>query len=697
MNTDEGIDPARIKLLTLLNVAAAKPTTTTTTTTTNNRKRKLGQDRNWLAIAKQATIKPKTPSTTTTTTTTTTTITENQVAEEQEEDESNSVDLYHHHFGPQTTLLNPQALQLAQKEDGWKVASNSKTQDHRRIVSFQLDQQQEPDPPSSSNNPTLKIPKALQPVLDRFNPHELRFFDSVNQYQDVWHTGIPYDHHRAHLRTATSLWALQHILKTRAEIIKNNEHLAQLAPKPSTKKSILKSDLEGESLGDEPSEKSKTKKAEREIRDQGFTRPKVLLLLPLRSSARDWLHSLISLASTLTVKGLERFEKEYSLPPGTVDKLEAEDAKFKYPLDHRIIFRGNVDDDFFLPVKFNRKEIRLYSDFYQADLVIGSPVGLRKFIEKEGDADFMSSIEISIVDQMDVMQMQNWEHVEFVFEHLNRIPKKPRDTDFSRVKPWYLDSEAHHLRQSVMFSAHPSAEQHSLFRKLDNLSGKRLEFHETSKTYSVGLVAKVRPGIQQTWRAFDLGPDPLMDHQLRFDFFQKNILGPLQQSALVKEGLAGILVFVPSYFDFVRLENLFRSIEDLKFAAISEYSTPSEISAARSSFFNRHVSYLLVSERFHFFHRYKLRGARQIIFYAPPYHPEYYLEFVNQFPFLPSQNQPKDGAPGDGTFGPVDVKEVSVQVLFSKLDHAKIQPIIGLADSHKILKNLDHAHSFTFV
>ncbi|KAA1091069.1 rRNA-binding ribosome biosynthesis protein utp25 [Puccinia graminis f. sp. tritici] len=29
---------------------------------------------------------------------------------------------------------------------------------------------------------------------------------------------------------------------------------------------------------------------------------------------------------------------------------------------------------------------------------------------------------------------------------------------------------------------------------------------------------------------------------------------------------------------------------------------------------------------------------------------------------------------GDGTFGPVDVKEVSVQVLFSKLDHAKIQP-----------------------
>jgi U3 small nucleolar RNA-associated protein 25 len=100
------------------------------------------------------------------------------------------------------------------------------------------------------------------------------------------------------------------------------------------------------------------------------------------------MHSITSLSSTsttsTTTKGMERFESEYSLPDGTVDKLDAEDAQFKYALDHRIIFRGNVDDDFFLPVKFNRKEIRLYSDLWKADLVIGSPVGLRKFIEKEG-------------------------------------------------------------------------------------------------------------------------------------------------------------------------------------------------------------------------------------------------------------------------------------------------------------------------
>ncbi|KAA1120877.1 rRNA-binding ribosome biosynthesis protein utp25 [Puccinia graminis f. sp. tritici] len=84
---------------------------------------------------------------------------------------------------------------------------------------------------------------------------------------------------------------------------------------------------------------------------------------------------------------------------------------------------------------------------------------------------------------------------------------------------------------------------------------------------------------------------------------RSDILSPLQQSALVKEGLAGILVFVvkeglagilvfvvkeglarilvfvPSYFDFVRLKNLFRLIDDLKFAAIYEYSTPSDIIA----------------------------------------------------------------------------------------------------------------------
>ncbi|POW07325.1 hypothetical protein PSHT_09983 [Puccinia striiformis] len=471
----------KIKLLTLLNVVAAKPNI-------NN------NDTDWLEIARR-TIKTKQS------------IQQKQQQEQEEEEEleqsteqQEEVDSYHYHFGPQTTIINPNSIKLAQQEDAWKLTSNQKTKDDRRIVNFQLD--------STITCPKLtpKIHKSLQSTLQKFNHNENRFFSSINQYQDVWFTGLPYDHNRDHSRTATSLWALQHILK---------------------------------------------------------------------------------------------------------------------------------------------KEIRLYSDIFSADLIIGSPVGLRKFIEKEGDADFLSSIEISIVDQMDVIQMQNWEHVE-------------------------------------------------------NIRGKQIEFGNV-KEISQGVLWKIRKGLKQTWLSFDSSSSGNDPDQSRLDFFRNKILDPLLSSALVKEGLAGILIFIPNYFDYIRLINLFRSIEDIKFASISEYSSTSEISAARSSFFNKHVSFLLVTERFHFFNRFKIRGAQQIIFYSPPYNPQFYTEFVNVFPFLTSTNLDRKSARDqDQDLKIVDVNDLSVFVLFNKLDLPQIERIIGLEHTRKIVKSIQSDptgsnNSFTFL
>lgn len=85
------------------------------------------------------------------------------------------------------------------------------------------------------------------------------------------------------------------------------------------------------------------------------------------------------------------------------------------PEDFRANFLGNTDDCFRIGIAVAKKTLKLYTDFYAADILIASPLGLRMIIGSEGEKkyeyDFLSSIEILILDHTDVFLMQNWEHV----------------------------------------------------------------------------------------------------------------------------------------------------------------------------------------------------------------------------------------------------------------------------------------------
>jgi U3 small nucleolar RNA-associated protein 25 len=81
-------------------------------------------------------------------------------------------------------------------------------------------------------------------------------------------------------------------------------------------------------------------------------------------------------------------------------------------------------------------QIKLFTDFYQSDIIVASPLAITTRIadDRQDGVDFLSSVEVALVLRADVMLMQNWSHVETVFESLNQMPREQHSTDIMRVR-----------------------------------------------------------------------------------------------------------------------------------------------------------------------------------------------------------------------------------------------------------------------
>ncbi|CAJ0539825.1 Ff.00g072460.m01.CDS01 [Fusarium sp. VM40] len=447
------------------------------------------------------------------------------------------------------------------------------------------------------------------------------------------------------LRELTCLHALNHVFKTRDRVIKNNYKLAK----------------EGQD-------------ADLELRDQGFTRPKVLFLLPTRNSCLRMVNMIRDLCEPDQQENRKRFDDGY------VDK----EAKFgaDRPADFKDLFEGSDDDMFRLGMKFTRKTIKYFSQFYNSDILFASPLGLRMAIGSEEDSkldfDFLSSIEMVVVDQADALLMQNWEHVEFIFEHMNLQPKDAHGCDFSRVRNWYLEDWAKYFRQTVVLSAFNTPELSELLRlHCHNWAGKvRLQPEYPGMLSQLGIKAK------QTFSRFqsssiDREPDA------RFEYFTSAIIPSLAKRA---KDATGTLIFIPSYLDFVRVRNYFATssaVENVTFGAISEYADVPEASRARSHFLNGRHRVLLYTERAHHFRRYQFTGVQRVIFYGLPDNPIFYTEIAGGYLSKSEQDLRLD--PGQGT----------VKVMFSKYDVMKLERVVGSKRVGKMIQ--DRGDTFEFI
>ena len=144
-----------------------------------------------------------------------------------------------------------------------------------------------------------------------------------------------------------------------------------------------------------------------------------------------------------------------------------------------------MDDDFKLGIQINPGQgkgsgairgayLRMYCDFFQSDIIIASPLGLRLLIEKKSsgtasgngklNADFLSSLEVVFLHQSDVMYMQNWEHVEYIMARTNKLAENDHGTDFSRIRAYHLEGKSIEHRQLIMTTQFNDPVIQSFFR-----------------------------------------------------------------------------------------------------------------------------------------------------------------------------------------------------------------------------------------
>lgn len=470
-----------------------------------------------------------------------------------------------------------------------------------------------------------RLVENAQQVVGSFTDLEQALAPSIFGYQDLLF-GARTVQNADRLRDITALHALNHILMTRDRVIKNNAKLA-----------AAKED------------------ADAEYRDQGFTRPKILYLLETKQACVRVLDSITKLYDFEQQENKKRFLDSFSQPE---DKFS--DDK---PADFRELFEGNDENEFRVGVKLTRKTLKLYSTFYNSDIIFASTLGLRRAIEsgdpKKRDSDFLSSIEMVIMEQADATLMQNWDHTEFVFEHLNLQPKDAHGCDFSRVRSWYLDGQAANIRQTIVLSAYLTPKINTLYNKhMRNVAG-RLKY---TADYTSGLIENLNYSIKQSFLRFD-SPSHLTDPDSRFKFFSSSILPSITRLPRPPEGGLGVLVFIPSYLDFVRVRNSLVD-SDFSYASISEYTDATDVRKARSHFMNGKHSLLLYTGRAHHFHRYNLRGVKRVVFYGVPENPVFYDEVLG---FVGKTVER----------GEISRAEAGVRVCFSRWERMELERVVG--------------------
>ncbi|XP_025406367.1 digestive organ expansion factor homolog [Sipha flava] len=478
----------------------------------------------------------------------------------------------------------------------------------------------------------LALHKQLKSTVKDVSQLQLDVLSIITRYHDFSYSERNFDN-AEELRYCYCLHAVNHVLKSREIVVANND----------------KQD------GDED-----------EMRDQGLTRPKVLILVPFKDSAYRIINMIISLLSpkeNFNVVHKNRFSEEFT---GHELMLPRKNPK---PEDFEKTFVGNIDDAFRIGMAITKSSLKLYENFYNSDIIIASPLGLRMIIGADGessrDYDFLSSVEVLIFDQAEIFLMQNWDHVLHIMSHFHLQPKEAHGTDLQRVRSWSINGLSKYYRQTIIFSSCKSPNLMAIQKNRCMNYGGSVSVINPIIT---GTISHVVCSIKQFYHKLN-SKTPTESIKERFEYFTNKILTQLRAS-----NEKHVLIYVPSYFDYVCIRNYLKT-EDYSFVQISEYTKPGKVARARDLFYHAECQILLYSERYHFYNRIKIRGIENIVFYQLPTIAGFYSELCNSI--IDNDNSIRN-----------------ITVLYSHFDACMLTSVVGTQRAKYMLTSEQKIHMF---
>lgn len=433
---------------------------------------------------------------------------------------------------------------------------------------------------------------------------------ALSTYSDVVYGGMNYEAQRETRKVAMS-HVMAHVVRARNTVWKNNEKLRKHA-------------LLGEKTEEFDSDP---------YRDQGFSRPRVLLLCPFRNVAREYVHWLLRLApNNQQTMNKKRFDEQFGTEEFS-SKTEPTDWRDGiFPED------DFNDDDFRVGIQVGRRMTRLYAPFNASDIIIASPLGLRLITGAEGDTkrefDFLSSIEMVLLDRADILSMQNWDHVLEVLKITNVQPSTlPEGADISRLRPWIADGLARRFRQTVVLTDTYNPLMDSVVHDTwsEGGGGNWRGWIRMLPSTKVGTVAKcsVNLGIAKQLFMHVSVEDPAQASDKYLNFFEERYWKD------IGSGLGRLAICVSSYFEYLRLRAFLKK-NDASFVAIDEYSSNKSMGRARQFFLTQQKKVILMTERLLWYRKLRIKGIQHYLFYGVPERPEIYEDLLRDVR-VPSQ------------------------------------------------------------